>query len=275
MKRYADLHLHTIYSDGTYTPEELIKVATRAGLSCISVVDHDTVEGIIPTRNAAEAAGIELIAGIELSCEYNSSEVHILGYLIESEDILLQKKLAQIRLVRRQRIYQMVEKLKGMQVNIEPEEVFKLSRTDSVGRLHLARAIVKNGYSASIPEAFQRFIGDHAPAYVCGFHLNPQEAINLILSAKGIPVLAHPYTLAEEEIIFKFVDYGLKGLEVYYPEHSRQQTDRYRQIALKYNLLATGGSDCHGQAKPEVAIGSVKIPYQLVEKLKEEKEKLR
>lgn len=272
--KYADLHLHTVYSDSTYEPLELILSAKEAGLDCIAVVDHDTVNGILPTINAGKPQGIEVIPGIELSCEYRGSEIHMLGYLIDYQDSVLMDRLAQIRKIRYERIYKMIDKLKAMNVDINPDDVFKLSRTDSVGRLHLARIIVKLGFAGSIPEVFQRFIGDKGPAYVCGFRLTPEEAIHLILKARGIPVLAHPYILNNDNVIPEFVKYGLRGLEVYYPEHTNVKTQGYKELAEKFNLLVTGGSDCHGKAKPEVAIGSVKIPYELVERLKEEKAKL-
>ncbi|MCM8763195.1 MAG: PHP domain-containing protein [Candidatus Omnitrophica bacterium] len=271
--KFADLHLHTTYSDSTLEPEALIRQAQAVGLDCISVVDHDTVDGIYPTQEAAKSKGIEVIAGIELSCEYNNSEVHILGYLIDYTDGNFLHKLSSIRKIRQERIYQMVDKLKDLNVSIEPEEVFKLSKTNSIGRLHLAQALVKKGYVTSIIEAFQRYIGDGAPAYVCGFKLTPQEAINLILSVKGIPVLAHPYTLGNDGLILKFIEYGLRGIEVYYPEHTKSKTLFYENFAKEYGLLSTGGSDYHGLVKPEISIGCVKIPYELVEKLKEEKQR--
>jgi len=271
--KFADLHLHTTYSDGTYEPEELIRRASQAGLACIAVVDHDTVDGIKPTQEAAKSKNIEVVPGIELSCEYNNSEVHILGYFIDCAKVKFLDKLLSIRKIRETRIHEMVNKLKSLKVDIDPEDVFKLSSTKNVGRLHLAQVLVKKGYVGSIGEAFQRYIGDHSPAYVCGFKLSPQEAIRLILSAKGIPVLAHPYILGNDKLIVQFIEYGLRGIEVYYPEHTRKKTIFYENFTKECGLLATGGSDCHGQAKPEVAMGSVKVPYALVEKLKEEKEK--
>jgi len=267
--KYADLHLHTSYSDGTYTVEELLAKAKKAGLSCISVVDHDTTQAVPLAREKGKHLGIEVLSGVELTCAYAGREVHILGYLINERDSALIKKLRQIRQVRKKRIYQMLEKLKKMQIEVLPEEVFSLAHSQSVGRLHLARVLAKKGYASSITDAFSRFIGDDCPAYVCGFKLSIPEAIAIIQKTGGIPVLAHPYTLGNDELIFKFIDFGIKGLEVFYPEHTKEKVSTYKNIALKYNLLVTGGSDCHGKAKPAVLIGKVKIPYTLVQKLKQ------
>ncbi|MCM8780018.1 MAG: PHP domain-containing protein [Candidatus Omnitrophica bacterium] len=271
--KFADLHLHTNFSDGTYSPQELVRRAAEAGIDCIAVVDHDSVDGIKPAQEAARSKNIEVIPGIELSCEHNNSEVHILGYFIDYADVKLTDNLAFIRKIREARIYEMVEKLKASKVDIKAEDIFALSATKNVGRMHVAQALINKGYVSSAGEAFYKYIGDNSPAYVCGFKLKPKEAIELIASAKGIPVLAHPYTLGNDELIVEFIEYGLRGLEVYYPEHTNSKTIFYENMARQYGLLATGGSDCHGRAKPEISIGAVKIPYVLVEKLKEEKEK--
>ncbi len=269
--KFADLHLHTIFSDGTYTPQELISASVRCGLSAVAVVDHDTILGIEPAIKIAKTGNIEVLAGVELSAEYDSQEVHILGYLIDYKKEKLIDKLEFLKKNRIERIYKIVDKLKNMGVALEAESVFDIAREGTVGRLHVARAMVKAGLISSIAEAFRKYIGDKGPAYVCNFRFSPSEAIKLIKEAGGIPVLAHPYTLNNDELISKFVDCGLMGLEVYYSEHSQGMINLYLALAREYNLLVTGGSDCHGNAKPEAKIGSVKIPYELVEKLKEAK----
>jgi predicted metal-dependent phosphoesterase TrpH len=271
--KYADLHLHTIFSDGTYTPEELILESSKRGLSAIAVVDHDTVSGIGPVLAAAAPKNIEVIAGIELSSEYEGSEVHILGYFIDYKNAGLLETLNELKKNRVERIYKIVEKLKDMDVTLDPDAVFNISKLGTVGRLHIARAMVAQGKATSLFEVFQKYIGDKCPAYVLGFKFSPQQAIKLIKDAGGIPVLAHPYSLHNDDFIVQFVGYGLRGLEVYYPEHSQSMINFYQKLADKYNLLATGGSDCHGNAKSEAKIGSMKIPYELVEMLKEAKNK--
>lgn len=266
--KFADLHLHTIYSDGTYTPEELIRETAKSGISTISVVDHDTVDGIEPVILAAEGEDIEVIPGIELTVEYGKVEVHILGYLIDYQDDSLRKKLELLKQNRIERIYKIVDKLKALGLNLDPQAVFDISEGGTVGRLHIARAMVKEGLVGSIAEAFNRFIGDRGPAYVLGFRYFPAEAIKLIKRSGGVPILAHPYVLHNNELISEFVKSGIMGLEVYYPEHTKAMIKFYEDYCRKYGLLLTGGSDCHGNAKPEVKLGSIKLPYEFVEKLK-------
>lgn len=266
--KFADLHLHTVFSDGTYTPLSLIAKSKKAGLSAIAVVDHDTVEGVAPVMQIASEEKLEVLPGIELTAEYEGSEIHILGYLIDPKDKTLLGRLENLRKIRIERAYKIVDKLNGLGLALKPEKVFDIAKEGTVSRLHIARAMVKEGISSSVFEAFQKYIGDRCPAYVLGFRISPEEAIKLIKDAGGIPVLAHPYTLNNDELILKFIDWGLEGLEIYYPEHSQAMINFYLGLAKKYNLLITGGSDCHGAAKPEVRIGSVKVPYELVEKLK-------
>jgi len=272
--KFADLHLHTIFSDGTYTPQELISESVKAGLCAIAVVDHDTVEGVRPTIEIAEKQNIEILPGIELSAEYDRREVHILGYLIDYRHEELLKRLEILKKNRVERIYKIVAKLKDMGVILEPEAIFNIAKQGIVGRLHIARVMVKQGIVSSALEAFKKYIGDKSPAYVLDFGFSPAEAIKLIKDAGGIPVLAHPHTLNNDDIILEFIDYGLMGLEVYYPEYSQAMINFYLSLAKTHNLLITGGSDCHGNAKPEVRIGSIKIPYELVERLKESKDRL-
>ncbi len=266
--KFADLHLHTVFSDGTYSPFELISESKKAGLSAIAVVDHDTVEAIPPVIEIAKTKGIEVLSGIELSTEYEGLEIHILGYLIDYKNKDLIERLVTLKENRIERVYKIVDKLKAIGITLNPEAVFDIAKQGTVGRLHIARALLLEHKVGSVFEAFQKYIGDKCPAYVLGFKFSPAEAIRLIKDSGGIAVLAHPYTLNNDDLILKFIDYGLMGLEVYYPEHSQSTINFYLDLAKKHNLLVTGGSDCHGNAKPEVRIGSIKLPYELVERLK-------
>lgn len=272
--RFADLHLHTLFSDGTYTPEELISQVAKSGLAAVAVVDHDTIDGIEPAIEAAKTKNIEVLSGIELTAEYASQEIHILGYLIDYKRKDLKEKLGVLQKNRIERIYRIVEKLRTLRIILKAQDIFEMSKLGTVGRLHVARVMLKEGIVGSIQEAFQKYIGDRCPAYVLGFRFSVREGIKLIKDAGGIPVLAHPYSLGRDDLIPEFIDYGLMGLEVYYPEHTQSMINFYLNLAKKYNLLITGGSDSHGNAKPEVKIGSVKIPYDLVEELKAAKENL-
>ena len=271
--KFADLHLHTHFSDGTFSPKELVNKAVRAGLSAIAICDHDIVGGIDPAIEAASSEDIEILPGIELTAEEDGSEIHILGYLIDYKRKEFTERLKVLRERRVERIYKIVEMLNGLGLPLSAEGVFEVAKHGTVGRLHVARAMFAAGLISSISEAFQKYIGDKGPAYVLGFRFTPKEAIKLIRDTGGIPVIAHPYSLNNDELIPRFVDLGLMGIEVYYPEHSQSMINFYLGLAKKYNLLVTGGSDCHGNAKSEVKIGSIKVPYELVEKLKEAKDR--
>ena len=271
---YADLHVHTAYSDGTFTPAQLVEEGIRAGLSAVAVVDHDTVAGVPLVLEAARQTSLEIIPGIELSAEYEGIEIHILGYLLDYRNSILQEKLEYLKKNRVERIYKILDNLKKMGVALNPESVFAIAGGGTVGRLHIARALVQEKIVSSIFEAFQRYIGDRSPAYVLGFKFSPRQAIQVIKDAGGIPVLAHPYSLRNDDLIPTLIDAGLMGLEVYYPEHSQSMTNYYADIARKRFILLTGGSDCHGAAKPGVKIGAVKVPYELVENLKKAQKNL-
>jgi len=273
--KFADLHLHTLFSDGTYTPQELILEVSKLDISAIAVVDHDNIDGIEPTKESAKTKNIEVLSGIELTAECNGLEIHILGYLIDYKNKEFIEKIDFLKKNRIERIYKMLDRLQGMGIKLRAQDIFDIARQGTVGRLHVARAMVKEGLVGSTREAFGRFIGDKCPAYIAGFKLSPLEAIKLIKGVGGIPVLAHPHTLNRDDLILQFIDYGLMGLEVYYPEHTQGMINFYLSLAQKYNLLATGGSDFHGDAKSEAKIGSIKIPYDLVEKLKQAKERIR
>lgn len=265
--KLADLHLHTYFSDGTSSPEQLVEEAKKAGIFCISITDHDNVSGIEPAKEAA-VDSIEVIPGIELSAEINLREIHILGYFIDPNYPRLQEEIKEINSIRRKRVYEILDKLRKLGIDLNPQDVFNVAGKGSVSRLHIARAMLAKGKISNIYEAFSRYIGNKCPAYVGKFSLTPEGAIKLIKEAKGIAVLAHPLSSNCDELLPSFIKAGLMGLEVYYPEHSEVVIRYYLQIANKYGLLVTGGSDCHGSAKPEVTVGKVNIPYELVEKLK-------
>lgn len=272
-EKFADLHLHTYYSDGTFSPQILMQRALDEGLSCISITDHDTVEAI-PVAFAYRPENLEVIPGIELSCDGNNREVHILGYFLDYQKESLLKRLEAISKQRIERIHTMVDRLRKLNVDISADEVFGISKFGTVGRLHLAKILLKKKFVSSIHEAFAKFIGEGGPAYEGRFRIGAEEAIKLILDSSGVPVLAHPYIIADDSFIERLVGFGLKGIEVYYPEHSHNQVEHYKDLAKKFNLVATGGSDCHGAIKDDIKVGSVRIPYEVVEKLKKAKDEI-
>lgn len=264
----ADLHVHTNLSDGTMSPEEVVDEAIRLGVTTISITDHDTVDGVIAAARYGQNKNIHVIAGIELSAYLAPSEIHILGYFIDVNNVSLQRILKQANEDRRKRVYAIVDKLHGLNVNIDPEEIFTLAGKASPGRMHVAETIWKHGYCRTMAEVFSRYIGDNGPAYVPKKTLTPQQAIELIKDAGGAAALAHPGLTQRDQVIEDLVKFGLKGIEVYYPSHTPQDVKKYLTIAKKHNLIATGGSDFHGDRKAETPIALVTIPGSLVSELK-------
>ncbi|MBF0385396.1 MAG: PHP domain-containing protein [Candidatus Omnitrophica bacterium] len=269
MSRAADLHLHTNYSDSTLTPLDVIEQSAKYGISCIAITDHDTVEGIYPTLEAAKPHQIEVVAGVELSSEINGREVHILGYFIDYHNKRLLEQFLCMQDTRVGRMKKMIDKLKEFGINnVELSEVCALAQTDSVGRPHLATILYEKGWVKSVRAAFDLYISDEGPAYVEKFKQTPEEAIELIRQAGGVAVLAHPMLSGIDERIPQFVEAGLGGIEAYYPNVPKQGMEFYVNLAKKYNLAVTGGSDAHGEAKDNTWIGKLTIPYELVEDLK-------
>ncbi|MDP2913486.1 MAG: PHP domain-containing protein [Candidatus Omnitrophota bacterium] len=273
--KYADLHVHTCYSDSTFSPEEVVEYAGKEGLAAIAICDHDSTDGIEPSMKAGAALGIEVIPSIELTVERPDTEVHILGYFIDWKKEWFQDKLKEIRNFRIDRMNKMIGKLKAMDIEVDADEVFKLAAGGSVGRPHLARVMVNAGKVKTLKEAFNKYIGYSKPCYVSRIKLSPQDVIGMVLEADGVPVLAHSKLMGKDEYIPKLIDYGLKGIEVYHTEHNASAVKRYEKLANDYNLLITGGSDCHGMNKGKALIGTVKVPYELVDKLREESLKIR
>lgn len=266
----ADLHLHTNFSDGTFTPAELVDAAKKAGLSCMSLTDHDCTAGVEPVIEAA-GSDIEVIPGVELTSETNSFEIHVLGYFVDVHSEALAKELKRIRDRRTSRVYEILDKLKQKNASLDASDVFAVAGHGTVSRLHIARAMLAKGIVSSVSEAFSRYIGNEGPAYVGKFSLPTESAIRVIIDAGGIAVLAHPYSQRCDELIPGFIKAGLRGLEAYYPDYSAAVRRYYIELAEKYGLLVTGGSDCHGSAKAGISVGCVRLPYEFVERLKREK----
>lgn len=265
---FADLHLHTNFSDGTYTPEELVSQAAKQRLAAIAVTDHDTVEGCERAANACRALEIEFIPGTELTAEQNDNEIHILGYLVDTHNPKLLTEIAKFQAVRQNRIHEMVAKLNKLDVPLKAEDVFALANCRSPGRPHVARALVKAGLVGSLDEAFERFLKKHRPAWVPKAKMSAQVAIELIHQANGLAVMAHPGLNRSDEVIPDLVEAGLDGIECFHTKHSTAIAEHYLEIADKFHLLVTGGSDCHGLSKGKPLIGTIRLPYQHVEKLK-------
>jgi len=274
--KYADLHVHTFYSDSTFSPEEVVSCAKEKGLVAIAICDHDTVDGIDPCMAIGREKGVEIIPGIEMSVEKMDAEIHLLGYFIDWKQDWLHKKLKDIQDSRVERIYIMIEKLNAMGVKVGAEEVFRIAvNKGSVGRLHVAKAMLNSGAIKNLREAFAKYIGFAKPCYVPYTKLSPKETVELILKAGGVPVIAHPDLIGDDKCISEFIEYGLRGLEVYHTDHKPHVSRRYEAMAKELGLIMTGGSDCHGMGKGKVLLGTVRVPYELVDKLREEAGKIR
>jgi predicted metal-dependent phosphoesterase TrpH len=265
---FADLHLHTYFSDGTYSPEELVAQAQRHGLAALALTDHDTVEGCPPTALACEAARIEFITGTELTAEQEGNELHFLGYFIDIRNPKFLAEIAKFQTVRQNRIREMVARLNQLGVPLKVEAVFALANCRAPGRPHVARALVEAGLCGSLDEAFERFLKKHRPAWVPKFKMSAAGAIDLIHQAGGVAVLAHPGLNRSDEAIPDVVEAGLDGIECFHSKHSTAMAEHYLELADRFHLLVTGGSDCHGMSKGKPLIGTIKLPYQHVEKLK-------
>ena len=267
--KFADLHLHTLFSDGTFTPEELVLNAQKQGLACIALTDHDTVEGCARAGAAAAAVKMEFIPGAELTAEHEDIEVHILGYFLDTQNRVLLEKLARFQADRQNRIHEMCAALNKHGVPLKAEAVFALANCQSPGRPHVARAMVKEKLIGNLDEAFERYLKKGRPAWVPKTKMSALESVQLIHQAGGLAVMAHPGLNRTDEIIPALVDAGLDGIECFHTKHSTVMAERYLEIAEKHHLLVTGGSDCHGFSKKAPLIGTVKLPYDHVERMKQ------
>ena len=265
---FADLHLHTNFSDGTYTPEELASHASRHGLAAVALTDHDTVEGCVRMAAACAQTGLEFIPATELTAEMDGNELHLLGYFVDTQNPSLLKEMAKFQAVRQNRIREMVARLNGQNVPLKADAVFAIANCRSPGRPHVGRALVQGGFCASMDEAFERFLKKNRPAWVPKFKISAVDAIELIHQAGGLAVMAHPGLNRTDEIIPGLVEAGLDGLECFHTKHSTSQIGHYIRIAKEFDLVITGGSDCHGLSKGKPLIGSVKLPYEHVKRLK-------
>lgn len=279
MNNHIDLHVHTKYSDGNFTPKEIVEYCKKIGVVAVGITDHDSTDGVEEAINEAEKLGIEVVPAVEISCDFKDSaeeEIHILGYFIDYKDNVLQQKLKIFREARKQRAYKIFNKLISLGIILNEEDIFK-DPNISIGRLHFARVLLEKKVVNSIKEAFELYLGYGKPAYQQKLKLSAKEAIHIILNAKGIPVLAHPYFGITMDVnsIKQLISFGLKGIEVYHTKHTKNVIDELMLIAEKYELVITGGSDCHGSVDGNnPLLGSLNIPYKVLENLKEYKNKM-
>ncbi len=248
MTSRADFHTHTNASDGVLTPADLVRLAATRGLRILAVTDHDSTEGIPEAMAAAaEHPGFTLIPGVEMSTDIPGDEIHVLGYFLDFDNPTFQATLARLRNARRDRGRQMVEKLRAMGIDIPWERVQELAGGGSVGRPHVAQALIETGRVASFQEAFDRYIGRNGPAYVERAKLTPEEAIRLLAKAGALPVLAHPASQSNlDKLLSELKAAGMMGMEVYYQDYDAATCERLAKAAERNGLLKTGGTDFHG-----------------------------
>lgn len=269
MDRYVDLHVHTDYSDGSCSPEKVVHRAKQCGFAAVGIADHDEVGGIAEAIWIGHSHGVEIVPAVELTSGCDGKEVHLLGYLIDHNHRELRENLKHFRYDRFKRMEGMVAKLRKLGIGISIEAVRRIGGRGSLGRLHLARALFQQGEVGNVQEAFDLYIGKGKPAYVEKPRIDIREAFELITAAGGIPVLAHPKLAHVDGAIPELVRFGLRGIEAFYSKHTPEDVDKYLAIAAEYNLLVTGGSDCHGEIKDTMLLGSVKLPYRYLTALRE------
>lgn len=265
-----DLHIHTSASDGRFSPAEIVSRSAAAGLAVIAITDHDTVDGIAPALQAARTfPSLRVIPGVEISTDIPAGQAHILGYLVDYTDHELQIALEKMRNSRWERARKMVARLEDLGCRIEWERVREIAGAASVGRPHIAQALMEKDYVESIKDAFTRYISQDGPAYVERDKMTPVQAAELILQAKGLPVLAHPLTVPDPEaMVIELKAAGLTGIEVYYKDYSRDDINRLLRLSDRYGLVNTGGTDYHGlEPETDIDIGGVDVPAECVEQL--------
>src|SRR6266702_3468762 len=273
MTNYIDLQTHSTASDGIYSPTELLQRAKDVGLRVLALTDHDNTGGLDQAALAARTLDIDFIPGIELNTDVSGGEVHVLGYFIEYSRPAFQAVLTVLRDARERRGQRMVELLNEEGIHIEWERVREIAQ-GSVGRPHVAQALLEAGYVQSIGEAFDKYIGNGCHAYVPRYRLTPEDAVHLIASANGLPVIAHPLELPGLDELRNWLpglcEAGMVGLETYYGLYTPENERELLALAHEYNLIPTGGSDFHGPGMHPTPLDGRYVPFETVERLKTE-----
>lgn len=277
-----DLHIHSTASDGTLSPSEILSSSASLQLGAISITDHDTISGSQDALRYGIPPSMKFLTGVEISATPPSSfpcsgSFHVLGYAFKLDDPTLNQTLDVLQQARKNRNPRIINRLNKLGFDISLDEVLQEAGGGQLGRPHIARVLIKKGLVSSINEVFDKYLGKNKAAYVDKYRVDCAEAIKIISGAGGIPVLAHPGLIKSksdktyEDLLITLKEMGLKGVEVYYPEHSPKVTAHFAELAQRYQLLLTGGTDFHGSLKPEIKLGSGKgdlfVPFNLYERL--------
>ncbi len=276
----VDLHAHTTASDGTLSPRELVSAAARRGVRVLAVTDHDSTDGLRDAFDeAAKHPPLTIVPGLEINCDAPGAagaEVHVLGYYVDHEAGWFQDFLREQRVERVARVHRIVARLAELGMPIDAAEVFAIVKEGSAGRPHVAQVMVQRGYVRSVREAFDRYLHANGPANVPRKRLTPAEAVRIIRRAHGVPVFAHPGLADRDALIPELVEAGLMGIEAIYAEHSAAQTAHYKDLCRAHGLVATGGSDYHGERSGRTnPLGHPPVPMSVWEELKAAAEKAR
>lgn len=275
--RKIDLHVHSTFSDGTYTPEQLVDLAFEAGLSAIAITDHDTTDGVPAAIRAAKERDIEIIAGVELSCEYNQKEVHMLGFCLDHTNPLLNEHLQNFQQSRNMRNQKMVTLLAAEGFDITYEKLLADNPDCVITRANIARYLVEHGCVKDMNSVFSKYLGDDCRCFVPRHKISPTQAIKLIHQAGGIAFLAHPLlyrmsTVSLHNMVSELASEGLDGIEAIYATYQPGDERNMKNLAKEYQLLISGGSDFHGANKPFIRIGAgmghLFVPYEVLVNLK-------
>jgi len=267
-ERRCDLHIHSNFSDSDAEIETIFKQAKEKGLACIAITDHDTLDGISSARIYSKSYDIELIEGLELSAEHEGIEIHVLAYFIDSDNQELKAELAQVKELRRERLLWMGEKLNSLGLGVDTEELFLKLKGAVPTRLHLALYLLEKGKVKTLRQAFEKYLSPGRPAYRGRFKYSVEKAIQLIRKFGGLSFIAHPHIISDQSWVEEFISLGVDGLETVYPTMSFAKSSLYKNMAIKFQRLQSGGSDAHGSYKKFVKVGEVSIAYTWVEDMK-------
>jgi predicted metal-dependent phosphoesterase TrpH len=268
--RLIDLHIHTNYSDGSFSPEEVVNRAAKIGLEAIAITDHDDVGGVHQAIEYGKEMGVEVVSGVELSTHGGGRDVHILGYFFDYRSEAVQAYIQHFQKERHRRARKIVDRLKKLGLEVSFDFILHKAGEGSIGRPHIASALLEEGHVFSMEEAFRKYLGDGKSAFVPKLKIEPFRAMQLIKEAGGLTFIAHPAVDVNEEYVINLIRLGLDGIETIHPHHWPEAIRKYRHLAKQYNVLECGGSDCHGNINGrKVMIGKVTVPYSFLSRMKE------